>query len=243
MTDAATRPSPGSTPLALDHVVIVVEDLDDAAGRLEGLGFIVTARSDHPFGTSNRNVMLAGTYLELVTVTDPARVPETGFARFIQDGLEAGRVGPRLMAFRSEDAAADFARLAGLGLTVSEPLRFGRDAVLADGSTVPVEFVVVLPEFGEVPVGSFACQHLTPASVWHESLLQHDNGAGRLVEVNLDSDSQDLWQLMSKVANTTGPPMAVRTATVDSGPSTIVVSGDTAGTAVIGGTTVTVKTV
>src|SRR5690606_5966790 len=49
MTDRQPRP--------LDHVVVAVPDLDASAGALEGAGFYVTARSDRPFGTSNRLVM------------------------------------------------------------------------------------------------------------------------------------------------------------------------------------------
>src|SRR5690606_22549475 len=89
-------------PLALDHVVVAVPDLDAAAAELERAGFYVTARSDHPFGTSNRLVMLDGTYVELVAVTRPESVTESGFARFIQDSLAAGRAGPLLFAFRSD---------------------------------------------------------------------------------------------------------------------------------------------
>src|SRR5690606_870940 len=92
MTDRQPRP--------LHHVVVAVPDLDASAGALEGAGFYVTARSDHPFGTSNRLVMLQDVYIELVSVTRPDLVPDAGFARFVLEALAAGRAGPILFAFR-----------------------------------------------------------------------------------------------------------------------------------------------
>lgn len=233
--------TPTSTPLALDHVVIVVTDLDESAARLEDLGFYVTVRSDHPFGTSNRIVMLDDTYLELVTVTDPSRLPATGFARYIDDALNSGRLGPRLIAFRSEDPAADHSRMASQGLNVAAPLHFGRDAVLADGSAVPVEFVVVLPDFEGVTVGSFVCHHLTPEMVWHPSIRRHPNGAAQVMRVGLEHAEPAVWELMGRVSATSGPPMELGATTVEDGSSTIVVTGQTGGSAIIDGTTVTVE--
>src|SRR5690554_3371944 len=122
-------------PHALDHVVVAVPDLGEAASGLELAGFYVTARSDHPFGTSNRLVMLEGVYIELVSVTRPEMVPESGFARFVKEALGAGRSGPILFAFRSADAQADLERMRSHGLTVpSEPMTFGRQSVRRDGS-------------------------------------------------------------------------------------------------------------
>ena len=54
----------GSVSRHVDHLVVPVPDLDAAAAELERTGFVVTPRADHPFGTSNRLVVFADTYLE-----------------------------------------------------------------------------------------------------------------------------------------------------------------------------------
>lgn len=232
--------SPPSETLAVDHLVIVVTDLEGAASRMEDLGFFVTARSDHPFGTSNRIVMLDDTYLEFVTVTERSKLPETGFARYIDDALAAGRLGTRLVVFRSNDPEADHARLTAMGLDVAAPLRFGRDAFLPDGTAVPVEFVVVLPIFGDVTIGSFVCQHLTPGGVWHPTVRRHANGAGGLARVAVEGEPA-VWELMAKVSAADGPPMTAGNTTIEEGSPTIVVTAQSAGSTIIEGTTVTVE--
>lgn len=226
-------------PLALDHVVVAVPDLDAAAAELERAGFYVTARSDHPFGTSNRLVMLDGTYVELVAVTRPESVTESGFARFIQDSLAAGRAGPLLFAFRSDDASADLERMARHGIRVpTEPLVFGRDSVRRDGSTRPVEFSVVVPDFGDLAVGSFVCQHLTLDEVWHPDLLDHANGARRLTEVYSDAAGSGEWDLMAKVTEAEGPPFRLPNTTIHAGSSRLVIEADRETRAEIAGTSV-----
>src|SRR5262245_6695165 len=59
--------------LALDHVIVVVADLDSAAGRLyreHGLASVAGGRhAGH--GTGNRIVPLGSTYIELMAVVDP----------------------------------------------------------------------------------------------------------------------------------------------------------------------------
>lgn len=228
-------PPPG---LPLDHVVVVVPDLDDAAGALTDLGFLVTATSHHPFGTSNRIVMLDNSYVELISVTDPTKVPEDGFARYVAEALAAGRLGPRLLAFRSEGTEDDYARLSAAGLTMAQPLRFGRDAVLGDGSTVPVEFVVALPDFTASPYGAFVCQHLTPEAIWHPSVLAHANGAGRLLSVALPDSRREDWHLVSQVASATGPPFHLPNLTLEAGPAELVITAAAPGVAVLNGTIV-----
>ena len=57
--------------LGLDHVVILVRDLDDADARMARLGFRPTPRGYHSahMGTANATVMLPDrTYFETLTV-------------------------------------------------------------------------------------------------------------------------------------------------------------------------------
>ncbi|MFN8147663.1 MAG: VOC family protein [Candidatus Nanopelagicales bacterium] len=71
--------------LALDHVIIGVADLDDAAALLlVRHGLISLPGGEHPaWGTRNRIVPLGGCYLELVAVADPAAAEASGFGRWV----------------------------------------------------------------------------------------------------------------------------------------------------------------
>lgn len=220
----------------LDHVVVLVTDLDDSATTLEDAGFYVTARADHPFGTSNRLVMLENAYIELMTVTDPDAVPERGFARYALDSLAAGRTGPRLLAFATDEPDVEHERLVGEGIHVPPPLRFGRLSFLPDGSSSPVEFVVVIPDFGAVEVASFLCQHLNRDTVWHPSTRQHPNGATRLTEVGVPDPGPGGWERMRFVTDVPGPPFDLGNARVTEGPSRLVVEGSSPGSAEVDGT-------
>lgn len=233
--------SHGSRSHPLDHVVVVVAELDEAAGWLEEAGFLVTAQADHPFGTSNRLVMLDGVYIELMGVTRLESVPEGGFARYVHHALTAGRTGPMLFAFRSEDAEHDRRRMEGLGISVpDEPLTFGRDSIRPDGSARPVEFSVVVPDFAGLLIGSFICQHLTPEEVWHPSFRDHPNGATTLVRVDVADAGGPEWELMAEVADATGPPFPLANTTIDEGRPRLVVEAEHPAVVEIPGVTVEV---
>lgn len=64
----------------LDHVIILVRDLDDAERRMTRLGFHLTPRGTHSpeMGTANATIMLRnGTYFETLAVlgSTPANEP------------------------------------------------------------------------------------------------------------------------------------------------------------------------
>lgn len=59
--------------LGIDHLVLAVRDLDDAARELERrVGLAATGGGRHPtLGTQNRLAWLGDTYIELVSIDDP----------------------------------------------------------------------------------------------------------------------------------------------------------------------------
>ena len=58
--------------LGLDHVVLLVADLDAAARPFSEAGFHVGPRGRHPhLGTINRLIMFDGPYVELLSVETP----------------------------------------------------------------------------------------------------------------------------------------------------------------------------
>ena len=118
----------------IDHVVHAVDDLDEAATAYEGLGFTVTPRADHPFGTSNRLVVLQDTYIEIVSVTDPQRIPTAGFAAGVTSRLRERGSGISHVVLSSSDPASDLAELGPLA--TGEIFSFSRPAPQVDGTEV-----------------------------------------------------------------------------------------------------------
>ncbi len=174
----------------IDHIVHAVTDLDEAAAAYEEQGFVVTPRADHPFGTSNRLVLFAGagpgSYLELVAVTRPDRIPPPGegpsFAATVRDFVTVGP-GAAMVVLGSDDPAADRADLEAADLSPYPPFSFTRDAPQPDGSTADVTFdLILLPPPGPA-CGVFLCHHRIPERIWHREFLDHPNGANRVAEV------------------------------------------------------------
>ena len=62
----------------IDHLVLAVRDLDAAARTYSALGFTLTPRAEHPWGTANRLVQLDGSFLEVLEVAHPERLVEHG---------------------------------------------------------------------------------------------------------------------------------------------------------------------
>ena len=181
-----------STPARhVDHLVVPVIDLDVAAGKFEAAGYIVTPRADHPFGTSNRLVVFADTYLELVAVSDPTAIPRAGFAAEVAAYVSQGE-GVSHVVVSSEDAAADFDALSHLGLTPADSFRFERPAPIADGTTAVASFSLVLTPSTST-LGAFLCAHHTRSAVWHPSHLAHPNGARRIRKIELTGRAPELF--------------------------------------------------
>lgn len=187
--------------LSVDHVVVAVGDLDEAADAFDSIGFRPTATSHHPFGTANRLIMLADIYVELVAVTDGSKTESSAFARFVAEAIGEGRFGPIMVVFRTTDTTGDRVRLETLGLPVSEPLRFGRDAIHADGSVTRVEFETLFTHVGSDRVDAFYCQHLTPESMWHPSDQIHPNGATSLIEIGMDDPGTTIVSRVAAMAD------------------------------------------
>lgn len=226
---------------SLDHVVVAVEDLDTTAGVLERLGFFVTARSDHPFGTSNRLLMLPGVYVELVTVTDAGSLPGSGFARFVADILGSGGSGPVMLVLASADPVADQARLAQRGMPAPEPMRFGRQATLPDGGGHRVEFVSVFTDLGSDVLSAFYCRHLTPEIVWHPDTMVHPNGARRLTSVGVADPGPSAWERLAYMAELDpAPELVLGATTVRAGPPALRFQGARDDEAMFDGWTLTV---
>jgi catechol 2,3-dioxygenase-like lactoylglutathione lyase family enzyme len=119
----------------IDHIMLAVPDLDKAVAELTGsVGLRTTRSAVHPdFGTANQTVRLPGLYLELITITDPAKAATWHVGQRI---AEVCGSGGGLLAFvlGVEDMPATVAALRAKGLPINEP--FQASGVRDDGSTI-----------------------------------------------------------------------------------------------------------
>ena len=178
---------------AFDHLVLAVDDLDAAARFYECLGFTLTPRAQHPFGTGNRLAQLQGCFLELLAVTEPGNVPEAAaghfsFGAYNRDFL-ARRQGMSMMVLQTKDAAADRDAFRRAGLETYEMFEFSRLAQLPDGSEATVGFTLAFANVAEMPDAmAFTCQQWRPDLFWKPEYQNHANGAVTISEVFLVSD-------------------------------------------------------
>src|SRR5712672_2651441 len=176
-------------PRRIDHLIICVRDLAQAALSWQTLGFTLTPTGVHPFGTSNRLAMFANSFLELLAVTDAAAIPAAAPGRFSfaahnRDFLAAAE-GMSMLAWHSADAHADAARFAANGMGAYAPFDFGRDAVLPAGATARVEFSLAFATDPTMPgIAFFTCQQRHPPELfWKPAYQRHPKGALGVVEV------------------------------------------------------------
>lgn len=179
---------------AINHLVLAGRDLEAMRAHYQRLGFTVTPRGQHPFGTGNALIQLQGTYLELLAVTAPQDVPEHGggkfsFAAFNRDYL-ARHQGFSMLVLDTADARADIEAWRAAGLQTYEPFDFSRTAKLPDGQEITVGFSLAFVSHPAAPwLGLFACQHLRPHYFEQPRYLQHRNGAMTVQDVWIVGDT------------------------------------------------------
>jgi catechol 2,3-dioxygenase-like lactoylglutathione lyase family enzyme len=172
----------------IDHLVLAVRDLEKARAFYEALGFTLTPRAEHPWGTANHLVQLNGCFLELLGVGDPAKIVphkqnEFSFGAHNRDFL-AMREGMSMLVFQSHDARRDQAEFAAAGLATYAPFDFGRTAKLPDGTTARVAFSLAFVTDPRMPdTAFFTCQQHAPKYFWKREYQVHANGARTIAEV------------------------------------------------------------
>jgi catechol 2,3-dioxygenase-like lactoylglutathione lyase family enzyme len=153
---------------AIDHVVILVNNLDAAIADYSALGFTVVPGGEHADGLShNALISLAdGSYLELIAFKRPPP-DEHLFAQ----GYKAGE-GFVTFALLPTDIANDLKAIRARSLEIDGPFPGGR--IRPDGQRV--EWQTARPRTPDLP---FLCGDVTPRElrVPRGDSLQHSNGA------------------------------------------------------------------
>lgn len=174
---SSVSPAPG-----IDHIVLCVRDLEAARDRFVAMGFTLTPPAIHPFGTGNSLAQMGSSFIELLAVTDPERIPPHGDGRFSFAAHNADflsrREGMSMLVISSEDARADEARWRKAGLKTFEPVYFERAAKLPDGSEAKVAFTIAFVLNEKMPDAIFfCCQQHAPDVFWQPDYQRHRNGA------------------------------------------------------------------
>jgi catechol 2,3-dioxygenase-like lactoylglutathione lyase family enzyme len=148
----------------IDHVVVLVRDLDQAAAAYARMGFQLTPRGFHTLGSQNHCIMFGADYVELLAVPKPHPTMQY-FTDFLAEGPGLGAIG-----LASGDAAGAHAELAASGIAADAPLDFSRPVEDLGNARFRV---VQLPPERSPGCRMFLCQHFTPELVWREGFASH----------------------------------------------------------------------
>ncbi|MGD9806598.1 MAG: VOC family protein [Hyphomicrobiaceae bacterium] len=203
--------------IGLDHVVLMVRDLDEGARRWTELGFTVAPRGLHTaaMGTANHTIMLRHDYIELIgVVADTERnLPGRQFLERRGEGMERA-------AFTGTDADDGVAELTERGFAALGPYDFGRPVDLPDGRKVEARFRTFVWPVEDRPGGLrvFACQHLTRDNVWIPELIRHANTAYRIDRIEmLSPDPANAAAHMGRLIDRKPEPLADGALRVETG--------------------------
>lgn len=158
----------------IDHVVIVVDGLEQAADVYRRLGFTLSPKGVHSaaLGTENHTIMLRDDYFELLAVA-AATDRNAEWRRVIAGG---GGLAGMAMATEDPHAARDY--WLSVGLSPETPIKFARAVPRPDGSSMEARFEVVsLNEIPDAGLRVFVCSQPTREAVWLPELLAHANTA------------------------------------------------------------------
>jgi hypothetical protein len=165
--------------IGIDHAVVAVKDLDQAAANWKRLGFTLSPRGTHSekMGSGNYTIMLDPDYIELLGV-----LKETEHNIPMREFLARRGEGVERIAFTAIDSAAGAEEIRANGYAALGPTDFERPVTMPDGSVSAAKFRIFQWPTEEAPGGLriFACQHKTRDTVWIPELMKHANGAKRL---------------------------------------------------------------
>lgn len=169
----------------IDHVVVLVHDLDRARDFYTRLGFTLTPRGHHTLGSQNHCIMFGRDYIELLAVPRPHPAMQY-FSDFLSrsEGLAA-------IAMATEDANAAHAQLASAGIAADAPLDFSRPVEMPGGARDARFRIVQLPADQTPGCRTFVCQHFTREVVWLPEFQSHALGASGLAAVAVVVDDPD----------------------------------------------------
>lgn len=157
----------------IDHLVIVVNDLDRSAKDYEQLGFTVIRGGQHPVGSHNALISFSdGSYLELIA--------------FYRDAVDHRwwdplRKGERLVdfCFQTDDLRGDTKRLRDAGVAINDPVPWSRKR--PDG--YELKWILSLATGSHRGVAPFLIEDVTPREERIPRQTSHRNGVSAITKV------------------------------------------------------------
>lgn len=160
---------------AIDHLVVVVNDLAQAARDYEQLGFTVVPGGQHPVGSHNALISFQdGSYLEIIA-----------FYREAADHRwwEALGKGERLVdfCFQTDDLRGDTKKLKDAGVAINDPVPWSRKR--PDG--YELKWLLSLATGSHRGVAPFLIEDLTPRRERVPQRFEHQNGVTGIEKVTV----------------------------------------------------------
>jgi catechol 2,3-dioxygenase-like lactoylglutathione lyase family enzyme len=164
---------------AVDHIVVVVRDLEAAIAAYSGAGFTVVRGGRHNIGTHNALIAFTdGSYIELIAFLNP--VPGHPWYSALQ-----ARGGLVDFCMQTDDLDADVGALRAAGAAIGDPSPMTRDR--PDGYRLKWVLAIPQPPFnGQVP---FLIRDETPRDERLPRERSHRNGVTGLRRITLAVES------------------------------------------------------
>lgn len=183
---------PADIVKGIDHLIVMVRDLDRSERTWRALGFHTTPRGFHQSGgTANHLMMLDRTYIELLGLAGRSQAPPYRGTMQENPGLSG-------MALRGS-AADTYRYWLAQGLEPSPPESLARDVEINGRIEVARFELTRLQRSTELPFLLFCCDHLTPQFVWQAGAPTHPNGARSLEEVVIVVDDAQTLSLFQRI--------------------------------------------
>lgn len=167
---------PADVVKGIDHLIVMVRDLDRSERIWRALGFHTTPRGLHQSGgTANHLMMLDRTYIELLGLAGPSAY--SPYRRTMQEN-------PGLSGFALRGSAIETYRYwLAQGLEPLPPESLARGVEINGRAEVARFELTRLQSSPELPFLLFCCDHLTPQFVWQAGTPPHPNAARTLAEI------------------------------------------------------------
>ncbi len=160
----------------IDHIVVAVEDLEQAGESFSRLGFTVSPIMHQTTGLSNRLIMFQNTFIELMSGFENLADNMGMLTNF--KNLAERREGGIALSFFSADTESDYAELLNRQIDMTSPQSFTRPVPLPDGTSGEVHATVSMSIYPQAPaLNFFICTQHRPQFVWIPEWQQHANTA------------------------------------------------------------------
>ena len=182
----------------IDHLVIVVKDLQQAATDYEQLGFTVVPGGKHPVGSHNVLISFSdGSYLELI-----------GFYRDANDHRwwQPLQIGERLVDYcmQTDDLRRDTQSLRVAGVSINDPVPWSRTR--PDG--YELKWILSLATGSHRGIAPFLIEDVTPRNERIPQQFDHYNGAVGIDTVTIAvGDLSQVERWYSAVLGRSGTPI------------------------------------